>query len=327
VTGKVLVTGASGGLGLSLVEALSRAGRSVVGVGRRAGSDPRLRAAGVHYVRCDLTDPKAGAALCAGVETIFHCAALSSPWDSKRTFEQANVEMTRRLLTRARDAGVRTFVHVSSPSIYAEMRDRVAITERDPPAARPLNHYARTKLAAEQLVLAAGGAMRTVILRPRAIVGPDDGVLLPRLIELVRRRTVPLPRGGQARVEFTHVADAVAALILAERHADEAHGQAINISGGHPVSVGDVASGLAAVLGIDTRRLNVPMPLAHALAWGTEGAHRALPLFGEPRLTRYALATLAYTQTFNLDLARRILHWQPAHDGFAALLEEARRWR
>lgn len=327
MTGRVLVTGASGGLGLSLVEALTRAERSVTATGRRAGTDPRLCAAGVRYVRADLTDPAAGTALCEGVETLFHAAALSSPWGPRQGFEQANVAATRYMLGHAARAGVRTFIFVSSPSIYTQMEDRIGISERDPPARRPLNHYARTKLLAERLVLAADGSMRTVVIRPRAIVGPDDTVLLPRLIELVRRRAVPLPRGGRALVEFTDVADVVTGLILAERHAETAHGSALNISGGQPVSVREVAFRLAEALNRDARRINVPMPIARALAWTTEGVYRALPGLGEPRLTRYALATLSYSQTFDLNRARRILQWQPTQDGFATLLREARRCR
>lgn len=327
MTGRVLVTGASGGLGLSLVEALTGAGRSVTATGRRAGTDPRLCAAGVRYLRADLTDPAAGAALCEDVETLFHAAAMSSPWGPRQRFEQANVAATRHLLKHAARAGVRTFVFVSSPSIYAQMQDRVGISDHDPPARRPLNHYARTKLSAERLVLAADGSMRTLVIRPRAIVGPDDTVLLPRLIEVVRRRAIPLPRGGRALVEFTDVADVVTALLLAERHADAAHGSAINISGGQPVSVREVASRLAEALNRDGRRISVPMPIARALAWITEGVYRALPGLGEPRLTRYALATLSYSQTFDLDRARRILHWQPTQDGFATLLREAKRCR
>lgn len=327
MSGRALVTGATGGLGLSLVAALTRAGREVVAVGRRAADDPRLRAPGVRYVRADLGDPEAAASLCDGMRTVFHAAALSSPWGPRSAFERANVMATQALLHHAARAGVGTFVHVSSPSIYAEMRDRLRIAEDDPPAARPLNHYARTKLAAERVVLGAEGALRTVVLRPRAIVGPDDTVLLPRLVELVRRRAVPLPRGGRALVEFTHVHDVVAALLLAERHADAARGLAVNLSGGRPVAVRDVAARLAAVLGTSLRPLPVPMPVAGVLARGTEWLHAAVPGLGEPRLTRYALATLAYSQTFDLTRARRMLHWQPTRDGFAALLGQAERLR
>ena len=207
------------------------------------------------------------------------------------------------------------------------MRDRVGLTEHDPPAARSLNHYARTKLAAERLVLAADGAMRTVAIRPRAIVGRDDRVLVHRLIALVRRNVVALPRGGRALVEFTDVADVVAALLRAEERADAAHGMAINISGGQPVAVREVALALARAIGRNPHVRTLPMPVAHAIARASEAAHAALPVLGEPHLTRYALATLAYSQTFDLGLARNLLGWEPQCDGFATLLSVAARRR
>ncbi len=103
-------------------------------------------------------DPQA---LCAGIDTVFHAAALSSPWGPERAFRRMNVDVTSAPLTATRTSGVKRFVFVSSPSIYAEFRDRPNLTEADPPAAHPLNAYARTKLAAERLVLAADTRIST----------------------------------------------------------------------------------------------------------------------------------------------------------------------
>lgn len=317
------MTGATGGLGLSLVDALARAGREVVATGRREGSDPRLCMHGVRYVRADLAESPAPREFCENVATVFHCAALSSPWGPAAAFRHANVDATTNLLAEAARHGVTAFVHVSSPSIYAAMRDRVGITEADPPADPPLNDYARTKLAAERLVLGADGDLRTVVIRPRAIVGPDDNAVLPRLVALARGGTMPLPNRGRALVEFTDVRDVVSALLLAEARIDAAHGRAINVSGGRPVSVRNVSARLGGALGLHVRQLPVPMALARPLA-------RLVELFSstkvgarEPRLTRYALATLAFSQTFDLSSARYVLGWSPRHDGLATLLDEA----
>ena len=106
---------------------------------------------------------------------------------------------------------------VSSPSIFAEFRDRPAIAEHDAPAAPPLNHYARTKLLAERLVLAAGGGgMACCAVRPRALVGAGDRVILPRLVEFARRRSLVLPRRGAALLELTDLRDAAWAICEAE---------------------------------------------------------------------------------------------------------------
>lgn len=323
-----VVTGAGGGLGLALVSALTRAGREVIAIGRRVPEDPRLSTAGVHYVRADLSNRTlAEVAIPDDVGTVFHCAALSAPWGRRTDFEAANVEATRNVLRAAEHRGADAFVHVSTPSIYAGMHDRLGITERDAPEDPPLGDYARTKLAAERLVLDAAGAMATVAVRPRAIVGPDDAVVLPRLAALVRHGRVPLVRGGQALVEFTDVEDVVEALLAAERNAAQASGRAINVSGGRPIPIRTVAMRLADALGERPRLLDVPLPVAVALARAVDAAWPRSGWAGEPALTPYTLATIAHSQTFDLSLARDLLGWTPKRDGLATLVSCAEAMR
>jgi len=323
-----LVTGATGGLGLALTAALLAEGYAVRATGRDAGAVARLRAMGVETVEADLVaDPGQAAELCRGVDVVFHAAALSSPWGPDEAFDRANVGMTRDLLAAARAAGCEGLIFVSSPSIYTEPRDRLNLTEADAPAERPMNAYARTKLAAERLVLAANGPdFFTVSVRPRALVGPDDKVLLPRLLALVARGRAPLPRGGRALVELTDVRDAAQALVLADQRRAAIGGRAFNISGGTAVSVRDFAFDLAAATGRSLKLMSAPWPLLFAGATLSEGVAALLPGRPEPPITRYGAATLAFSQTFDLSAARRDLAWTPRHDARAAALELARRW-
>jgi 2-alkyl-3-oxoalkanoate reductase len=298
VTRCALVTGATGGLGRTLVPALTAAGWAVRATGRRVD-------AGI--VSLDLTQP-IPTTLAAGVDTVFHLAALSSPWGRARDFAAINVDATARLLDAAARAGCRRFVHVSTPSIYAEPGERLGLTERSPPAARFANAYARTKWAGERLVLAADGpTMRTIVVRPRAIVGPDDAVLLPRLLRAIRQRRVPLPGGGVALVELTDARDVAAALIAA---ADaEVGGEAFNISGGQPRSVRWIVARIAARLGLTSRIVALPRPVALAGAGVLEAIGRVTGR--EPIITRYGVMTLGWSQTFDLTVARERLGWTP----------------
>ena len=322
----VVVTGATGGLGLSLVEALVAQGRQVVAIGRRAPVDARLNAPGVTYRAIDLSDRvSATLAIPEGTGTVFHCAAMTGTWGPLSTFRRNNVDTTRNVAWAAAHAGVRTFVHVSSPSIYAAMRDRVGIVEEDDPADPPLGHYARTKLESEIVALETDGPMRVIAVRPRGIVGPDDAVVLPRLIEIVGRKRVPVVRGGRALVEMIDVRDAVSALLAAEAHADVAHGQAVNVSGGSPMPVIEIARRLADALGRSPRFDDVPLGIARAVAGLTDALWPEGGAFGEPKLTPYSLATLAYSQTFDLTRARTLLGWEPRHDAVATLIDHARR--
>ena len=312
---RALVTGATGGLGVAVVEALIGAGYAVRASGRDRAAAPRLEALGAEVVLGDISAEDAPARLCEGIDAVFHAAALSSPWGSDEVFRRINVTATAELLRSARAAGADSFVFVSSPSIYARPRDQLGLTESDPPASRPMNAYAATKGEAERLVLAAGApGFATVALRPRAIVGPDDRVLLPRVLRLVRKGEFPVMRGGRSLVEMTDVRDAARALLLADQRRATANGQAFNISGGSPVAVRDLALRLGEALGRPVRLKPVPVALAMAAAGAMEAVCRLLPGRPEPPLTPYGVAALAYSQTFDLTRARDVLGYEPRHD-------------
>lgn len=293
-----LVTGATGGLGRTLVPALAAAGWEVRQTGRRIGNG---------IIPLDLTQ-QIPALLLQGVDTVFHLAALSSPWGRPSDFTAINVDATARFLEAATRAGCRRFVHVSTPSIYTEARERLRLSETSPPAARFANRYAQTKSAGERLVLAADSpTMRTIVVRPRAIVGPHDTVLLPRLMRAIHKGRVPLPGGGAALVELTDARDVAAALIAAA--GAKVGGQSVNISGGQPRSIRWIVSHIAAMLGLTLRIVALPRPVALAGAGVLEAVGSVVGR--EPLITRYGVMTLGWSQTFDLTAARAVLNWTP----------------
>src|SRR5690606_13482826 len=111
--------------------------------------------------------------LLAGVGTVVHCAARSSPWGPAAAFERDNVHATRRLLAAARAAGVRRFVHLGSPSIYFRFADQFDVGEDFLPPRRWITDYARSKWESELAVREAVAAgLPALVLRPRAVFGP-----------------------------------------------------------------------------------------------------------------------------------------------------------
>lgn len=323
---RVLITGATGGLGLALVREVAGRGHAVVATGRSSAQADAIAGMGAQFVPVDLAQASADlAALLRGCDSVIHAAALSASWGPATVFEAMNVGVTRRLLEAARAAGVGRFVFVSSPSIFADFRDRLAIGEHDRPTTPPLNHYARTKLAAERLVLAANReALHCCAIRPRALVGAGDRVILPRLAEMARRPRLPLPGGGRALIELTDLRDAAWAIAEAEERCPATGGCAINVSGGQPVRVADLAAMLAQAMGTAPRMVRVPMALARPLASAVELVARLTGRQDEPVVTRYTLATMGYSQTFDLAPARRLLGYSPRHDALGTLLAQAR---
>ncbi len=305
------MTGATGGLGRTLVPMLLGGGYDVTATGRDATIGARLEAIGARFVAADLCDPEARPPL-TGIDTVFHLAALSSPWGRADRFAAINVAATRRLLDQARASGCGTFIYASTPSIYTEPRDRIGLTEESPVARRFANAYAASKYEAERAVLATNApGLATIALRPRAIVGPDDRVLLPRLRRAARRGRVPLPNRGAALIELTDVRDAAASFLAADAARAAAAGRAFNISGGQPRRLGDLLSTLFARDRIRPRLVPVPRGGAMAAAWVVERIAAALPGRPEPPVTRYTIMTLAYSQTFDLSAAREKLGWTP----------------
>lgn len=323
---RILITGATGGLGKALVREALKRGHTVRAIGRSQAAGEALTSLGAQFVRVDLTHPETEfRELLMDVDSVIHAAALSASWGPRRAFEIHNIQLTEQLLEAASRSGVKRFVLVSSPSIFAAYRDRLAIGEYDDPTLQPLNHYARTKLAAERSVLAPReGAMACCAIRPRALVGPGDRVILPKLAELAGRRRMLLPRGGRALIELTDLRDAAWAICTAEERAVELAGQAINISGGSPMTVREVARKLADALGKTPQLVSLPIGLARVIAVLSENAALQMRASREPMLTRYKLATLAYSQTFDLEPARRLLGYRPQHDALETLLAEAR---
>lgn len=305
---RALVTGATGGLGRELVGQLVAAGYAV----RATGRDARIGATlGTEFVAADLVrDPIEP--LVRDIDVVFHLAALSSPWGREADFRAINVDATTRLLDAARKAGVGAFIQASTPSLYTRYGDTLRITEDTPLPARFINAYAATKYEGECAVLAANTAeFRTVALRPRAIVGPHDTVLLPRLLRAARRGRLALPNGGKALIELTDVRDVATAFLRADQRCEQAGGLAVNISSGDPRPLRELLEAIFARTGQKVRLRSVPIGVALAAAGAMEWVAALLPGRPEPPLTRYSVAALGYSQTMQLGFARKRLDWTP----------------
>lgn len=314
------MTGATGGLGQALCAALRAKDRPVRATGRSRAIGAQLEEMGCEFVQADLTKA-ANSGLTKDVGTIFHLAAISKPWGRRKEFEAVNFGATKNLLDVAQASGCEAFVYASTPSIFSESRDRLTIAEDDPPATPFANDYARTKYLAEQLVLDANcEEIATVALRPRAIVGPDDSVLLPRLMRAAERGFIPLPRHGEALIEITDVRDVVSAFLASEDNLDAASGRAFNISGGKPVTLKRLLDDVFAALDMKVKKVPLSASMLHRLGAVLETFYAALPGRPEPLLTRYMANTLSYSQTLDISLARELLDWRPQYSPEMAIV-------
>lgn len=305
---RALVTGATGCLGQALCADLAAQGWQIRALSLHgAAPDTPVET----HTALDLAQKPPPPALLNGVDVIFHCAALSSAWGPRAAFEGANVTATRHLLDSARAAGVPRFVFASTPSIYITGKNRVDVSEDAALPQHFLTDYARTKYAAETMVRAADGpGFTTVALRPRAIYGPHDRALMPRLLRAMHAGPMPLIGGGNALIDPTYCSDAAQAMRLAAS-APGVGGRVFNITSGQAVPLRELLVLLADALHLPLRTRTLPYGLAMTMARVFEATHRLLRPSVEPVLTRHAAAALGLSLTLDISAARRDLGYRP----------------
>ncbi len=263
------VTGATGFVGLNLVEELLAQGWRVIAL-HRAGSEltylrqlPAARAVG------DVTDAASvRRAMPQDVDAVFHVAGDTSLW-SQRNAEQdrVNIDGTRNVVGAALEKRARRFVHTSSISAYGLQRGR--IDERAPQLGEvsPIN-YQRSKYLGEEAVRAGiERGLDAVILNPAGILGRYDTRNYARLVLMVATGTLPgVPPGS---LSFCHAREVARAHVAAAARGRTGENYLL---GGTDASFLELVREIGAALGKPVPRRATPAWVLRAL--GTMGAIR-----------------------------------------------------
>lgn len=309
---KALVTGATGFLGRHTIRRLVGLGWEVCGQGRNPEIGKQLEHEGAEFLTGDLRDRETADRACRGMDVVFHCAALSSPWGKYRDFYTCNVEATSHIVEGCKRHGVMRLIHISTPSVYSSQQHRFGIKESDPLPVKPANAYAATKLIAERVVeQASRDGLTAFMLRPRAIFGPMDNALFPRLLAANKAKGVPLMNDGSAMIDLTCAQNVIDAMLLCSEAPLSASGRAYNITNGDPVMFRELLDKLFSLLDIPLHTRRLPYAAVYAAAGMMERIHRLLPFLGEPLVTRYSAAALGISQTLDISQAREKLGYNP----------------
>ncbi|QZY54023.1 NAD-dependent epimerase/dehydratase family protein [Crassaminicella profunda] len=308
----VLVTGGTGFLGERLAMRLISMGYGVTVVGRNKIKGKELEKLGINFIPLDLADQEKTIAVCKNQSYIFHCAALSSPWGRYKDFYASNVLSTKNLIMGIKKWNVKRLVHVSTPSIYFDYTDRLNIPENSPLPKDSVNFYAQTKLMAEKEIdKAYKDGLEVISIRPRALFGPGDTTILPRLIRANNKRFIPLINEGKAVVDVTYVENVVDALLLCMDSDENTLGQKYNITNGEPMMLIELLQKLFDKLNVALRGKNISFEKAYRFAGILEFISKYLLLGKEPTLTQYSVGVLAKSQTLDIQKARKELRYKP----------------
>jgi nucleoside-diphosphate-sugar epimerase len=312
---KILVTGGGGFLGQALCRGLRARGHEVVSFNR--GRYPALDAIGVRQVQGDLALRDAVLAAAQGCDAVFHNAAKAGAWGSYRSYYDANVVGTQNVIEACRVHGLGKLVYTSTPSVTHRATHPVEGGTADtvPYGEHLKAPYAATKLIAEQLVLAQNDAqLATVALRPRLIWGVGDNQLLPRLVERAKAGRLRFVGDGYNRIDTTYVDNAAQAHFDAFDHlapGAACAGRANFISNGEPKTVREIVNGLLQAAGAPTVDKTIPFRVAYVAGVVCEGLWHALPLKGEPPMTRFLAEQLNTTHWYDMGPARRDFGYVP----------------
>ena len=293
---KILITGASGFVGSSFC--MQHAGREDVeirGLGRREMNLPG-------YVRADLTQPLR---LDWSPDVVIHAAARSSPWGALREFRRQNGLATRHVVDFCEAQKVRKLVYISSSSVFYREGDQTGITEQTPIGPRFVNAYAQTKHEGEEVARSFSGSC--CVLRPRAVFGPRDTVLFPRLLRAARQgRMVAITRPGPPAVGDLIYIDTLCDYMLRAALDPAAVGD-FNLTNHEPVEIQAFIAEIFSNLGLPPIQRAIPKAKALRVAWLLEKVFGLLLPWIEPPITRFGVEVLSSSKTFDAGKCLRVL--------------------
>lgn len=308
----VLVTGATGFLGQHLTQRLSELGYQVTATGRNRAIGKQLEEKKITFIPADLRDSTAIRALCRNQDVVVHCGALSSPWGNRQDFYQINYLGTKHVIEGCKHHHVQRLIYVSTPSIYNQSNNQLDLTEQSPIPKRKINAYAHTKWLAEQAIdKAYQEGLPVITIRPRAIFGPKDSAIFPRLLQAYHRGGIPLFKGGTNQIDLTYVDNAVDALIRCIQAPQRCLGKKYNITNDDPRPFLELLQILFRELEIPLKTKKIPYPIAYWAASIMEVSYRLLAPSKEPPFTRYAINVIGVSQTFDISLAKQELGYVP----------------
>lgn len=279
---RVLLTGPGGFVGQSLCPLLRESFEV-----RSAGREGEVRIT-------DIGPETDWSAALEGVEAVVHLAGMAHVPDTGNTSQEAqfmrvNAEGTRRLAAQAAQAGVKRFILLSSATVMGLQTQGAPWTERDTP--QPQNAYARSKLAAEQVL--AGLGMECVILRPPLMYGPGVKANFLRLLKLAASG-LPLPlaniRNQRDMLYIGNLNDAIRAALAGQIPAGTYF-----LSDHAPVSPPDLLRRLAGAMERQSRLLPFPVSLLRLAGRVTGRSGEIDRLAGDFRINDSAIRA----------------HWQP----------------
>ncbi|HEY6685553.1 MAG TPA: NAD-dependent epimerase/dehydratase family protein [Propionibacteriaceae bacterium] len=262
----VLVTGVSRDLGARFARSLAEEDAEVVGIDV---IPPRHDLGKADFIRADIRNPVISKVIATrGVDTVVHLAMVATPDSAggRSSMKEINVIGTMQLLAACQKAEtVRKLVVQSSISVYgASPRDPAKFTEDMSARAQPRTGFGKDSLEIEGYVRGLARRRPDVVvttLRLANLMGAGVDSHVTRYLSLP---VVPRVMGFDARLQFLHPSDAVAALLLATNR---------DVPGTFNVGAADIVTLTQALRKMGRPTIGVPQPATPLVATLVRRAH------------------------------------------------------
>lgn len=297
---KVLVTGASGFVGTTLIPKLLNAGYSVAALTRKEllGRDSKIET----FLIDDLDDEVDLSYPLKNIDVVVHLAArvhmmTESHRDPLAEYRRINVESTLNLARQAATLGVKRFVFVSSIKVNGDLTEK-DISFRADDIPNPQDPYGVSKLEAEigLMQLAKKTGMEVVIVRPPLVYGPGVKANFLSMIKILYKG-IPLPLGNVSNKRSLVFIDNLVDLLVRVIDHPKASGQVFLVSDDHDISTTVLLKSMSFALGKKSLLIPVPVFLLKTI----------FCLIGKSSLSQRLLGSLR----LDISKTKEILDWTP----------------
>ncbi len=296
---KIFVTGGTGFLGSHLVDTLLNEGHEVTCLVRSSSNLRWLKGKSVRLVQGDLLPDNFG--LREGLKNAdgcIHAAGVISTTNPK-DYYRINAGGTRHCLEAAAKVApnLKRFVLLSSIAAAGPSRNGVSIHEGM--ESKPITLYGHSKLEAEKILLTFKSRLPVTILRPPAIYGPRDRMILP-VFKMAKRHLYFKPFGRPRYISMAYVEDVARACLWAAK-TEKANGEIFYVTDGDSYPWEDIADTLAQIFHHKVFKIAAPKSILWPVAFVSELL--ALTKKKIPPITRVHVKQF-YAPGWNIDVSK-----------------------
>jgi len=311
----IIVTGASGFLGLRFCQILNEKGYRVRALIRNPEKSKELQEIAEMKVISDPWNKESLIPALLGIDVIIHLVGRAhiisdKSENSDELFKRINVDLTKILLEAVKEASVKRFVYISSVLAMGLSRNDI-LTETS--ICKPVTAYGRSKLEAENIIkeFSSKSKIDYTILRPPLVYGPRNKANMLKLFKLVAKE-LPIPLGEVSNSHSFIYIDNLVEATIAAIETTAAKGKIFLISDGENISTPGLIRAIANALGKRVWLVKVPLYLLQLLGkigdFIEKTFHCYLPINTE------IIDRLLKSLTVDNSEIKRITGWRPKYN-------------